>query len=98
MYLQDDHPIPEAVEYVRYAEDRGFEAVWQAESRLVREATVPMAAFLAQTARIRVGAGVVNNWTRNPAEYVAAACTCPILYSVGPDVRLMLDIFADGTS
>lgn len=67
MYLQDDHPIPEAVEYVRYAEDRGFEAVWQAESRLVREATVPMAAFLAQTARIRVGAGVVNNWTRNPA-------------------------------
>ena len=67
MYLQDDHPISEAVEYVRYAEDRGFEAVWQAESRLVREATVPMAAFLAQTARIRVGAGVVNNWTRNPA-------------------------------
>jgi len=67
MYLQDDHQIREAVEYVRYAEDRGFEAVWQAESRLVREATVPMAAFLAQTARIRVGAGVVNNWTRNPA-------------------------------
>ena len=67
MYLQDDHPIREAVEYVRYAEDRGFEVVWQAESRLVREATVPMAAFLAQTARIRVGAGVVNNWTRNPS-------------------------------
>ena len=67
MYLQDDYPIREAIEYVRYAEDRGFEAVWQAESRLVREATVPMAAFLAQTTRIRVGAGVVNNWTRNPA-------------------------------
>ena len=67
MYLQDDHPISEGVEYVRYAEDHGFEAVWQAESRLVREATVPMAAFLAQTARIKVGAGVVNNWTRNPA-------------------------------
>ena len=67
MYLQDDHPISEGVEYVRYAEDRGFEAVWQAESRLVREATVPMAAFLAQTTRIKVGAGVVNNWTRNPA-------------------------------
>ena len=67
MYLQDDYPIREAIDYVRYAEDRGFEAVWQAESRLVREATVPMAAFLAQTTRIRVGAGVVNNWTRNPA-------------------------------
>ena len=33
MYLQDDHSIRDAVEYVRYAEDRGFEAVWQAESR-----------------------------------------------------------------
>lgn len=31
------------------------------------------------------------------AEYVAAACTCPILYSVGLDVRLMIDTFADHT-
>ena len=31
---------------------RGFEAVWQAESRLVREATVPMAAYAAVTSRI----------------------------------------------
>ena len=27
----------------------GFEAVWQAESRLVRDAIVPMAAFAAHT-------------------------------------------------
>ena len=32
------------------------------------------------------------------AEYVEAGCTCPILYSVGPDVRLMIDTFAEGTS
>jgi 5,10-methylenetetrahydromethanopterin reductase len=50
---------------VRRAEARGFEAVWQAESRLVREATVPMAAFAASTERIKVGSGVVNTWTRN---------------------------------
>ena len=43
----------------------GFEAVWQAESRLVREATVPMAAYAAVTERIAIGSGVVNNWTRN---------------------------------
>jgi 5,10-methylenetetrahydromethanopterin reductase len=67
VYLQDAHPIREGMEIARYAEDRGFEAVWQAESRLVREATVPMAAFLAVTDRITVGSGVVNNWTRNPA-------------------------------
>jgi len=65
LYLQDKHPIREGMEYVRYAEERGFEAVWQAESRLVREATVPMAAFASVTDRIKVGSGVVNNWTRN---------------------------------
>ena len=65
IYLQDKHPLREAMDYARYAEERGFEAVWQAESRLVREATVPMAAYAAVTERIKVGSGVVNNWTRN---------------------------------
>ncbi len=41
LYLQDKHPLSEAIEYVRYAEAHGFEAVWQAESRLVRDAIVP---------------------------------------------------------
>lgn len=53
------------MEYAQYAEERGFEAVWQAESRLVRDAIVPMAAFAAVTDRIKVGSGVINNWTRN---------------------------------
>jgi 5,10-methylenetetrahydromethanopterin reductase len=67
LYLQDKHPLRDGIEYVRRAEARGFEAVWQAESRLVREATVPMAAFAASTDRIKVGSGVVNTWTRNTA-------------------------------
>lgn len=65
LYLQDKHPIRDGMDYVRYAEARGFEAVWQAESRLVRDAIVPMAAFAAVTERIHVGSGVINNWTRN---------------------------------
>jgi 5,10-methylenetetrahydromethanopterin reductase len=65
LYLQDKHPIREGMEYVRLAEARGFEAVWQAESRLVREATVPMAAYAAVTEKIAIGSGVVNTWTRN---------------------------------
>ena len=65
MYLQDKHEIREGMAYVQYAEQRGFEAVWQAESRLVRDAIVPMAAFAAVTSRIKVGSGVINNWTRN---------------------------------
>ncbi|MBT8203438.1 MAG: LLM class flavin-dependent oxidoreductase [Acidimicrobiia bacterium] len=67
LYVQDAHPIRTAMETVRYAEARGFTSVWQAESRLAREATVPMAAFLTATEQIIVGSGVVNNWTRNPA-------------------------------
>jgi 5,10-methylenetetrahydromethanopterin reductase len=65
LYLQDAHPIRDGMRYAQLAEANGFEAVWQAESRLVREATVPMAAFAAVTDRIKVGSGVVNNWTRN---------------------------------
>lgn len=75
LYLQDAHPIREGMELVRYAEERGFSAVWQAESRLVREATVPMAAYLAVSERIKAGSGVVNNWTRNPALLAATFST-----------------------
>ena len=44
LYLQDAHPIRDAIAYTQYAEEKGFEAVWQADSRLAREAGVPMAA------------------------------------------------------
>jgi 5,10-methylenetetrahydromethanopterin reductase len=75
LYLQDKHPISEAIDHVRYAESRGFEAVWQAESRLVRDAIVPMAAYAATTERIKVGSGVINNWTRNAALVAATFST-----------------------
>jgi len=65
LYLQDAHELRDGLDYVRYAEQRGFEAVWQAESRLVRDAIVPMAAYAAVTERLKVGSGVINNWTRN---------------------------------
>ncbi|MFZ6031339.1 MAG: LLM class flavin-dependent oxidoreductase [Chloroflexota bacterium] len=65
LYLQDSHDLRTGLDDVRYAEAKGFEAVWQAESRLVRDAIVPMAAYAAVTERIRVGSGVINNWTRN---------------------------------
>jgi len=65
LYLQDSHDLRDGLDYVRYAEEKGFEAVWQAESRLVRDAIVPMAAYAAVTNKIHVGSGVINNWTRN---------------------------------
>ena len=75
LYLQDAHPLADAIEYVQYAELCGFEAVWQAESRLVRDAIVPMAAFAAVTSRIKIGSGVINNWTRNAAVIAATFLT-----------------------
>ncbi len=65
LYLQDTHDLRDGLDYVRYAEGKGFEAVWQAESRLVRDAIVPMAAYAAVTEHIKIGSGVINNWTRN---------------------------------
>ncbi len=65
LYLQDSHDLRDGLDYVKYAEEKGFEAVWQAESRLVRDAIVPMAAYAAVTNKIKVGSGVINNWTRN---------------------------------
>jgi len=75
IYLQDAHSIPDAIGYVQYAEQRGFEAVWQADSRLVRDAVVPMAAFATCTETIRIGSGVVDCWTRNPARLASTFST-----------------------
>jgi 5,10-methylenetetrahydromethanopterin reductase len=65
LYLQDSHDLRDGMDYAKYAEAKGFEAVWQAESRLVRDAIVPMAAYAAVTDTLKVGSGVINNWTRN---------------------------------
>lgn len=75
LYLQDAHPITEGMDYTKYAESKGFEAVWQADSRLVRDAIVPMSAFAAVTDTIKIGSGVVDCWTRNPARLAATFST-----------------------
>ena len=75
VYLQDAHPIRGGMAIAQDAEAKGFHAVWQAESRLVREATVPMAAFASVTDHIKVGSGVVDCWSRNPARLAATFST-----------------------
>jgi 5,10-methylenetetrahydromethanopterin reductase len=66
LYLQDMH-VRDMVKYSRIAEQDGFDSVWVAESRLARDAVVPVAAIATETSRIKVGAGVINTWTRNAA-------------------------------
>ena len=75
LYLQDAHDIREGIELARRAEAAGFDAVWQADSRLVRDAVVPMAAFAAATERIKIGSGVIDIWTRNAARLASTFST-----------------------
>ncbi len=90
LYMQDKHPIRDEIEYSKYAEQNGFEAVWFAESRLARDAIVPMAAVAANTEKIKVASGVVNNWTRNVG---LMASTFNTLYELAPE-RVILGIGA----
>jgi 5,10-methylenetetrahydromethanopterin reductase len=82
LYLQDAHDLRDGLDYVRYAEEKGFNSIWQAESRLVRDAIVPMAAYAAVTEKIKVGSGVINNWTRNIGLLAATLLT---LDDLAPD-------------
>ncbi len=75
LYLQDELPMARAVEVVRLADDSGFEAVWQAESRLARDPTICIAAFAAATRRIAVGTAIMNMWTRNVATMAQTLAT-----------------------
>ncbi len=75
LYLQDKHQVREEMKLALYAERKGFEAVWHAESRLARDAFVPLAAMAAVTEKIKLGTGVINNWTRNVALTAASFLT-----------------------
>lgn len=95
LYLQDKHNISYELEMARYAEERGFSEIWQADTRLARDCIVMMSAFLTQTKRLRYGSGVLPIWTRNPAVIAASWST---MWELGGKVdgrgRVMLGIGA----
>ena len=37
LYLQDAHDLRDGLDYVKYAEEKGFEAVWQDRKASCRE-------------------------------------------------------------
>jgi len=75
LYLQDKHDMRYELEMAKYAEERGFSELWQADTRLARDCTVMMSAFLACTHKLRIGSGVLPIWTRNPAVIAATFST-----------------------
>ncbi len=95
LYLQDKHPIEYELAIAKYAEERGFSEIWQADTRLARDCVVLMSAFLTQTKRLRIGSGVLPIWTRNPA---VIAATWSTMWELGGKVdgrgRVMLGLGA----
>ncbi|NOX62984.1 MAG: LLM class flavin-dependent oxidoreductase [Chloroflexi bacterium] len=95
LYMQDKHPIQYEIEMVKYAEEKGFSEIWQADTRLARDCVVMMSAFLSNTKRIRLGSGVLPIWTRNPA---VIAATWSTMWELGGKVngrgRVMLGLGA----
>jgi 5,10-methylenetetrahydromethanopterin reductase len=62
-------------EYGRIAEDNGFDSLWVTE-RYFHEETFSMLGFLAAaTQRLKLGVGVVNPYSRNPALLAMASAT-----------------------
>jgi len=95
LYMQDKHNIRYELEIAKYAEERGFSEIWQADTRLARDCIVMMSAFLTHTNRLRIGSGVLPIWTRNPAVIAASWST---MWELGGKVegkgRVMLGIGA----
>jgi 5,10-methylenetetrahydromethanopterin reductase len=83
------------LEMARYAEERGFSEIWQADTRLARDCIVMMSALLANTRKLRFGSGVLPIWTRNPA---VIAATWSTMWELGGCVdgrgRVMLGLGA----
>ena len=95
LYMQDKHDIQYELEIAKYAEDRGFTEIWQADTRLARDCVVMMSAFLHHTKKLRIGSGVLPIWTRNPA---VIAATWSTMWELGGKVdgrgRVMLGLGA----
>lgn len=95
LYMQDKHNIQYELEIARYAEERGFSEIWQADTRLARDCIVMLSAFLTHTKRLRFGSGVLPIWTRNPAVIAASWST---MWELGGKVdgrgRVMLGLGA----
>lgn len=66
--------VPEMVAISRRAEERGFDSVWIAETRLTRDAFVPAAAIASATSRIGIGTGIVPVFTREPVVLAISFC------------------------
>jgi 5,10-methylenetetrahydromethanopterin reductase len=87
-------PVGELVELAAEAERLGYGWLWVNDERLERDPFTVLAAMAQRTARIRLGPGVTNPYSRHPALVAAAMATLDEL-SGG---RAVLGLGAGGTN
>ncbi|HKV44118.1 MAG TPA: LLM class flavin-dependent oxidoreductase [bacterium] len=68
-------PAGPAVEFARYAEDRGFESCWLHEAYWNRDALSYLAAMAVSTRRLGLATGCINPYTRHPVLVAASLAT-----------------------
>jgi 5,10-methylenetetrahydromethanopterin reductase len=65
IYFTHALPLVDELKFARLAEEKGFDAVWQGQSRYDRDSIVPLTAYAAVTNRIKLGTGVLHAVARN---------------------------------
>jgi len=71
-----DRPVAEVAELACFAEERGIEGVWVADSQSIfRDAYAALALCAARTERMTIATGVTNPVTRHPAVLAGAFAT-----------------------
>jgi 5,10-methylenetetrahydromethanopterin reductase len=75
VWFQGGLRVGDTVELAVRAEAAGVDAVWVAEGPVARDAFVTLGAVAAVTERVELATGVVNPFTRHPAQLAASFAT-----------------------
>ncbi len=68
-------PTQELIDYCKYAEQNGLDFIWVTDHYNNRNVFAELALIAAQTSRIKLGPGVTNAFTANPAVIASGICT-----------------------
>lgn len=75
VWFQGGLNIDVTAELAVRAEEAGVDSVWLAEGPVARDAFITLAAIASRTERIELATGVVNPFTRHPAQLAASFAT-----------------------
>ena len=64
LFFVDSPLARKQIDYAKYAEQKGFEAIWICETRMARDAISILGAIAYVTKKIKLGSAVINCWSR----------------------------------